>query len=164
MAKKPKASKVRELVTLILVAAVVWVGYPPGDHLAAWILGVPAVLLCWFSFLMPTRCDYQTKAGTPCLNRVRGKLRGCSIHSHLKRDAMFAALGLRNPGQRFRRMWTAPGTPVRTVPNARPADRPSDNGPANKRGAYDGAILVATLVGAGPAFVSLVTWLLALVT
>lgn len=120
---------------------------------ATWILLAFAVLMFWISFLMPTYCDYITQRGSPCTRQVRGKLRGCRTHGRLKRDALFAALRLRNPGQLIRTLWSSPGeviVPARTGSDARPASaQPS------KQGAYDGVMLAFTGVSAIAAVLAL---------
>jgi len=139
---------------LALLAFAAYMGYPPREHLLAWVFVSITVTLMWFSFLMPTHCDYLTLRGTPCNRYVRGKLRGCRDHGRWKRDAMFAALGGRNPGRRFRTTWAAPAM----EPLPTPASQRSDGGRSPRsdgRGAYDLAILVATLLSAVAAVVAL---------
>jgi len=113
-----------------------------------------AVLMVWVCFFMPTHCDYQTLRTTPCTRLVRGKLRGCRSHGRLKRDAVFAAIKLRNPGLLFRVMWSAPNTPA--APRAMPsvaAASPSSS--ASKQAANEVAMLVFTVVSAVAAVVAL---------
>ena len=59
----------------------------------------------WLMFLMPTQCDYITQRGGHCTRTVRGKLNGCASHARMKRDALFGAVGKRNPGTGFRVLW-----------------------------------------------------------
>jgi hypothetical protein len=75
-------------------------------------IGVVALVLIyvtlfgiWVLSLMPTRCDYITQRGGHCTRSVRGKLNGCASRARLKRDALFGAIGRRNPGTRFRVLW-----------------------------------------------------------
>lgn len=68
------------------------------------LLFVFVVLPLWLLFAMPTACDFEVR-GRGCVRGVRGKARGCFQHDRLKRDAIFAALGMRNPGMAFRVMW-----------------------------------------------------------
>jgi hypothetical protein len=112
------------------------------------MLLVPETLLFWISFLMPTTCDYITQRRKPCDYDVRGKLCGCRFHGRWKRDAMFAALGGRNPGQRFRVTWQAPET--RADPRLARAEPPPGQRAAQPehRGAYDLAMLAATIISA----------------
>lgn len=53
---------------------------------------------------MPTWCDYDV-GGRGCTRPVYGKVRGCFQHARLKRDAVWAALGKRNPGMVVRLTW-----------------------------------------------------------
>lgn len=72
-----------------------------------WIVGLlnATILLFWFLFLMPTKCDFEVE-GRGCRNDVYGKLRGCErYHARDKRDAIFSALGMRNPGAAIRTTW-----------------------------------------------------------
>jgi hypothetical protein len=75
-------------------------------------IGVVALVLIyvtlfgiWVLSLMPTRCDCVTQRGGHCTRSVRGKLNGCVSHARLKRDALFGAIGRRNPGTGFRVLW-----------------------------------------------------------
>jgi hypothetical protein len=70
----------------------------------------------WLVVAMPTRCGYKVRdRDRGCRIRVHGIARGCwKYQSQLKRDALFEAFGLRNPGLRFRRIWNTgrrPGHP-----------------------------------------------------
>lgn len=67
---------------------------------AAWIF----VVIIWVLVVMPTWCDYDV-GGRGCTRQVYGKVRGCHQHSRLKRDAMWAAWGKRNPGMAVRLTW-----------------------------------------------------------
>ena len=84
------------------------VGYllvEPGYGLAVYILLAVCALIFWGLFLMPTRCDFEVD-GRGCRLRVNGKVRGCrQWHARDKRDALFAALQMRNPGMAFRVLW-----------------------------------------------------------
>jgi len=67
---------------------------------AGWIF----VVIIWVLVIMPTWCDYDV-GGRSCTRQVYGKVRGCYQHSRLKRDAMWAAWGKRNPGMAVRLTW-----------------------------------------------------------
>ena len=67
------------------------------------LLGFVVVLL-WILFLMPTRCDFEVK-GRGCRLWASGTVGGCHHHAQAKRDAIFAALQMRNPGIAFRVLW-----------------------------------------------------------
>ncbi|WP_432875947.1 hypothetical protein ACQPYH_25145 [Kribbella sp. CA-245084] len=153
--KKGRPTKVGDLIVLSCVGVVTYYSYPPKQNLLAWIFGVPAVLMFWFLFLMPTKCDYMTQRLKPCDRSVRGKARGCRDHGRWKRDAIFATVGRRNPGQRFRMMWSAPATSPMPVPARPPRDKASREANAT-RGAYNLVMLIATVVSAIAAVVALV--------
>ncbi|MBV9920133.1 MAG: hypothetical protein JOY78_04645 [Pseudonocardia sp.] len=88
------------------------VGYAIGYVLFREKVGVVALVLIyavifglWVLLLMPTQCDYITQRGGHCTRTVRGKLNGCASHARMKRDALFGAIGRRNPGTGFRVLW-----------------------------------------------------------
>ncbi|HWD83893.1 MAG TPA: hypothetical protein VG497_33560 [Kribbella sp.] len=87
MAKRRKGTKVADLLILLWIGVLAWLGYPPREHLMTWIAVVPVVLLLWVAFVMPTGCGYKQ-----CGRGVRGKLRGCREH----------AFGARSAGRHFR--------------------------------------------------------------
>jgi hypothetical protein len=80
VAKRRRGTKSGDLLILLWIAALAYLGYPPHDHLLAWIIVVPAIALFWIAFLMPTKCDYITQRNKPCDRGVRGKLRACRAH------------------------------------------------------------------------------------
>ena len=95
---------------------------------AGWLF----VFAIWLLFLMPTRCHYAV--GTRgCTRQVWGKLRGCYQHAELKRDAVWTALGRRNPGQAVRLTWGI----SRAQHGRRVGDDPA--GPAAQQGVYNAA-------------------------
>ncbi|MFI0481834.1 hypothetical protein [Actinomadura sp. 9N215] len=57
---------------------------------------------CLYEFLLvPTLCRVLKRQGHPCAERVRGRLFACGpSHQHLKNDALWRLIGLRNPFQR----------------------------------------------------------------
>ena len=94
------------------------------------------------------RCrSLSVPVGMPCDRGVRGKARGCWDHGRWKRDAMFAVIGRRNPGQRFRVMWSAPGVSPIPVHTGRAREMESQAANAS-RGAYNLVMLIATVVSA----------------
>jgi hypothetical protein len=145
--KRGRPSKVGDLMVLGCLGAFAYYGYPPERNLLAWTFGVPAVLLFWLLFLMPTKCDYMTQRNKPCDRSVRGKARGCWDHGRWKRDAMFATIGRRNPGLRFRVMWSAPSASPSRVKARRVPDEESQAVNAS-RGSYNLVMLVATVLSA----------------
>ncbi|MDN5858075.1 MAG: hypothetical protein L0H84_05575 [Pseudonocardia sp.] len=92
---------------LLALAAAYWLGYlllTPRYGLGVVLLIGFVVLLLWVLFVMPTRCDFHVQ-GRGCRRKVHGKFNGCHDHAQAKRDAIFAALRMRNPGMAFRVMW-----------------------------------------------------------
>lgn len=102
-------------------------------------LGTASVVLLWISVFtvwllvaMPTRCGYKVRdLDRGCVLRVNGMARGCwKYHSQLKRDALFEALGLRNPGLRFRKVWNSEEASSEPRPAPLPTPTPSPVPPA----------------------------------
>src|SRR5882672_9787764 len=116
MARRGRATKLGDLLPMTLLGGVIYYAYRLRLSSLSWAVVAVAVIMIWVCLFMPTRCDYQTLRDTPCTRWVRGKLRGCRTHSRLKRDAVFAAIRLRNPGLLFRVMWSAPNTPAAPRP------------------------------------------------
>ncbi|TCC24422.1 hypothetical protein [Kribbella sindirgiensis] len=90
MAKRRRGTKAGDLLVLLWVVVLGVLGYPPHEHLIAWMVLVPAVGLFWVAFLMPTKCTYSTQRDKLCGRGVRGKLRGCRDHGRWRRDTMLA--------------------------------------------------------------------------
>lgn len=90
------------------VAGVGFIGYflvEPRYGIAVYILLAVCALIFWVLFLMPTRCDFEVE-GRGCRLPVNGKVRGCKRwHARDKRDALFEALQMRNPGLAVRLLW-----------------------------------------------------------
>ncbi|TCP48518.1 hypothetical protein EV191_11075 [Tamaricihabitans halophyticus] len=161
MARKTKPSKFGELIALIIIGAVVHVIYGHLLPTVSWALIALAVFMLWISFFMPTYCDYRTQRNRPCRWRVRGKLRGCGIHARDKRDALWRACRLKNPGTLFRVMWASPDDP----PPARPgAGTPNTSlqPAATQQGARDAAVFYCTLVSTVAGVISAIVGVLAL--
>jgi hypothetical protein len=114
--------------------------------LRSWLLTCIVIFLgtAWLAFQKRTYCDVENKTdGQPCSNPVRGKLRACRRHRRQKRDAIWAYLGLTNPGQRFRIMWArATGQPANITP------RPAEATPQVLDPLYHVVILIATVASA----------------
>ena len=106
---KVSRSMLRHLCWLAVIEAI---GYAVlVNHYGSGVRGIGAfvllggvVLLVWMLFVMPTLCDFEVR-GRGCRRPVSGKAVGCHNHGRVKRDAMFAALRMRNPGIAFRVMW-----------------------------------------------------------
>lgn len=116
-----------------------------------------SVFTMWLLVAMPTRCGYKVRdLDRGCLLRVNGMARGCwKYHSQLKRDALFEALSLRNPGLRFRKVWNSeeasrgpvpvpPPTPT-PVP---PGDDQTRSAAARKQARYNAQMWVFSFVSA----------------
>jgi hypothetical protein len=103
--RRGKRARLRDhLLGLVLVYLVGYFLLRPRYGIGIVLLLGFVVFLVWFLFLMPTRCDFEVK-GRGCRRRVRGKVGGCHDHARDKRDAIFAAFRMRNPGVAFRLMW-----------------------------------------------------------
>ena len=155
MTSQNRPNKIGDLVALGSAGSVLYFTYQDAFPMISWLILAGAAVLCWACLLMPTWCDYQTQRGTPCTRRVRGKLRGCRQHSRLKRDAMFAAMGMRNPGMVIRVMWSAPDDLSRTSPVAQPCPVRQTEPALTKQSASDAIMLVATVVGSLASVVAL---------
>ncbi len=101
----------RKSVYLLYLLGLAGVGYMVRHLYLSPILGTICVVAGWiFLFtiwvllIMPTWCDYDV-GGRGCTRQVYGKVRGCFQHARLKRDAVWAALGKRNPGMAVRLTW-----------------------------------------------------------
>jgi hypothetical protein len=108
-ARSGRQSRAQRLRRHLLILIVI---YGLGYALFRGALGVVTLVLIdlavfglWVLLLMPTQCDYITQRGGHCTRTVRGKLSGCASHGRLKRDALFGAIGKRNPGTGFRVLW-----------------------------------------------------------
>jgi hypothetical protein len=124
----------------LIVAVITYANY--GNALAIW-MGIGVAIIMWMAFVMPTYCDVQNKTdGEGCGNPVRGKLRACRLHKRQKHDALWAMFRLRNPAQRYRVMWARASS---RHPNVTPS--PADATPRVLNPLYDGAMLVATVIG-----------------
>jgi len=110
------------------------------------------VLLLWLGFVHPTSCDVENKNGRgSCENTAYGALRACHLPAHrrAKRDALWAYVGLRNPGRRWRIMWSRGQSVGRRspVPDSRPATL--------TRPVYDGVMLIAAVVSTAATVIAL---------
>jgi hypothetical protein len=148
LTRRKRAGLAQHLVVLALVAlAAYYVAVPRYGVAPVALLGLGAALF-WMLFLMPTRCDFEVRA-RGCRRRVNGKARGCHDHARDKRDAIFAAFRMRNPGLAFRIMWRDQSAVGRAYGDSA-ADAP--NGPlgnaANRSQAlFNTASLVVAVVG-----------------
>ncbi|MGH3622647.1 MAG: hypothetical protein ACRDQ5_12775 [Sciscionella sp.] len=153
MTRRRKRSKHAELGGMVVVGAVVYGLFHDNYPTVAWIIFGITALLLWFCFAMPTWCDFPTDRGRPCSKPANGKLGGCVWHARRKRDAMFTAIGMINPGKRFRVTWSANDQPVtRQVPM--PVDAPLPV-PVTGQTKYDTAMLLLTVVSTTASVVAL---------
>jgi hypothetical protein len=116
--------------------------------IVAVVAGWCFVFAIWLMFLMPTRCHYDV-GHHGCTRQVYGKLRGCYQHAELKRDAVWAALGRRNPGLAVRLTWGN----SRNQYGRRVGDDPGMSGAAAQQGLVNAANL---LFAAGSFFVAVI--------
>lgn len=115
-----------------------------------WIL----VLVLWLTFFKKTRCDVETNEGTGCGRDARGRLRSCGLvkHKRAKNDALWRAIGLRNPAIRYRIMWAQEHSGYgRVSPQAEEGSEPKVTRPL-----YDGTMLAATLASPAIAVVTFI--------
>jgi hypothetical protein len=94
-----------QLGTLVVLFGLGYALFREKVGVVALVFIYAAVFGLWVMFVMPTQCDYITQRGGHCTRTVRGKLNGCASHARLKRDALFGAVGKRNPGTGFRVLW-----------------------------------------------------------
>jgi len=123
-----------------------------------WVIGLldAMVLVLWFLFLMPTKCDFEVE-GRGCRLDVYGKVQGCGFHGRDKRDAMCAALGLRNPGTAFRLTWLDGGDGGRAVGASRGRRRPSpaDDAAHRSQARFNNLSLFVAAVGSAASVLAL---------
>jgi hypothetical protein len=117
-------------------------------------------LMIWVLFIMDTWCDYYLEdEGRGCIRKVYGKFRGCFAHDRLKHDAMWAAIGRRNPGMAFRLTWGIRPQPGRRLGGDPEPATDRDGEPISernvRRGAYDVSMLVFTFLGTAGTVIAL---------
>ncbi|WP_067459436.1 hypothetical protein [Actinomadura macra] len=86
-------------------SALVWWAVFAAFGVAAWMLNSWRIALlglvawCLYQFLLvPTFCRVMTRQGYSCTERARGRLFACKpSHQHVKVDAIWRLVGLRNP-------------------------------------------------------------------
>ena len=151
-----------EFVYLVIAGMVGWALLHEKLGTASVVLLWISVFTIWLLVAMPTRCGYKVRdLDRGCVLRVHGMARGCwKYHSQLKRDALFEALGLRNPGLRFRRVWNSeeaspgpqPGGPLPPPPPTPgpvpPDDDQARSAAARKQARYNAQIWVFAFVSA----------------
>lgn len=152
-----------DLATLAVAGVVSYVLLVPTLGVAFVVLLEVSALMLWVMFGIPTWCDYDVD-GRGCTRPVYGKLNGCWQHARLKRDAMWAAIGRRNPGMAFRLTWMTdharPSRRVGGAPSQKQDKRVDRNGDpisdkAAKQGAYNVSMWVFTAISAVAAVAAL---------
>lgn len=135
MSRRRRTGRARlrdHLVGLGVVGLIGYAGLEPTYGAGVVIFLGVVVLILWFVFLMPTRCDFEVK-GRGCRRRASGKVGGCHDHARDKRDAIFAAMRMRNPGMAFRVMWQDGSIGGRALGGAGSLGRPdAADSPANR--------------------------------
>lgn len=143
--RKPTETSLGGLAGVIAVG-LIW----EGSRVTLILLAVLFPLV-WMGFFKSTLCDVETKTrGEACGNPARGHLRACHLHKRDKRDALWALLGMTNPGARYRVIWARRGSG-----HGRTSPAPEEVSPRVARPWYDGTMLVATIVGSAATAASL---------
>lgn|GEM_PF-4401906 len=98
----------RAILVIVAIAGVVLAGRENRFATAFLLL---FIVLCWYAFFKKSVCDVEGRNGRGCGKSARGRLLACDLplHKRIKRDALFAAFGVQNPGKRFRIKWADPG-------------------------------------------------------
>lgn len=98
-------------VLVVVAAGPAFIAELAREH--PWLLfwsafGLVLLAWCWILFWRRSRCDVETKQGTPCDNNARGYLRACHLRRHqdIKWRALAARIGFRAWANRARRVWT----------------------------------------------------------
>lgn len=150
-----RRKKLDDAPYLFFVGLIGYVSLQPKYGTVVFVLFCVTVLMLWVMFVMATWCDYDL-GDRGCSRRVYGKLRGCGQHSRLKRDAMFATFGRRNPGMLLRLTWTntdhheSRRRPATAGAPAQTGERSEANA---KQGSYNAAMLMLTAISAAAAIV-----------
>ncbi|MGH3564934.1 MAG: hypothetical protein ACRDRH_02635 [Pseudonocardia sp.] len=136
------------LVALAVVGLVGYFALEPRYGLGVVLLLGFVVLLLWVLFLMPTRCDFEVN-GRGCRRKVNGKARGCHDHAQAKRDAIFAALRMRNPGMAFRLMWLDGSQAGRALDGSAPGGRSlsADSAANRSQAVFNTVSIIVAAVG-----------------
>ena len=163
MAAKRKASnfskKISDLTLLGIIFLALYASVRPkyGSLFFGFLSFV--IFMTWVLFFIPTKCDFALwSRPRPCDSNVRGKLRGCTWRNHdrPKRDAVWAAFNMRNPGQIFRVLWVPERVnwrPAGSRGGGRATAGPSP-GPSRQT-ASEVIMLAATVIGALAAVLAL---------
>ncbi|MQA79475.1 MAG: hypothetical protein GEV10_13525 [Streptosporangiales bacterium] len=102
MARKKTRAGFAVLVVSTLVAVMLWVNGETFWFGVFFLVYVPTLVALWFAFFTKTNCGVITATrGRPCKNPVRGRLRGCRIHSREKWAVQLARIGITSPASRL---------------------------------------------------------------
>jgi hypothetical protein len=139
--RRSRAQRLRgDLVVLATSCLVSYALFREQIGTVALVLIYCVIFGLWVLLLMPTHCDYITQRGDHCTRTVRGKLNGCASHGRLKRDALFGAVGRRNPGTGFRVLWGDGRSQLGwRISSAAPPPSPSPGRPDPPGGGASGA-------------------------
>lgn len=150
VARRGRTHKRDHLVVLVPIGILGYVLVTPTYGLFVYVLLMLSVLLFWGLFAMPTLCGYAL-GYRGCLIEIYGKANGCRHHGALKRDAIFAAFRLRNPGQLLRVKWQDGPVPKWRTVGVAASPPPPQPGPSERSNArkakYDLVMLLVATVG-----------------
>ncbi len=149
MARRGRRTKAGDMVVMVVVGVLLYVGVGGRASSLAWGLIAISAFLVWMTLFMPTYCDVETTRGRGCRRRAYGKLRACRTHEREKRDAVFALFSFRNPGLLFRVMWSSGAAGSPRLGNG------AQTGATSQRAAYEVTMLFAAVVSAGAAVLAL---------
>jgi len=152
MARRRRRSKAGGLslgASVILVGSLFLVARRAWPALAVfWLF----IVVLWVAFFKPTQCDVETATGEGCGNPAHGRLRACHLvkHKRAKNDALWAMMKLKNPAVRYRIKW------VQSRSNyGRESPQLEEESARIIHPLYDGTMLVATVIGAIVAVITL---------
>lgn len=142
---------------LLGIGLIVYVAFNP--HYGLWVVTLLNLLLLlfWYLFLMPTKCDFEVD-GRGCRLDVYGKVRGCErYHSRDKLDAIYAVLGMRNPGAAFRVTWLdgADGGRPLGAGSGRNRIRSTDQDARRSQALFNTISLIVAIVGSAAGVLAL---------
>lgn len=149
--RRRKPTKLDHLLYLAIAGAFGYVFLVPRYGLLPCVLLGCCILIFWVLFLMPTRCDFETKSQGSCHLPANGKARGCKRwHARDKRDALYNALRMRNPGMAVRVTWVDGARGGHRLGTPAPAPTPAEqrnHGQALFNLASIGVALVGSVAG-----------------
>jgi hypothetical protein len=149
--KRKSRSKVRHLICISVIEIIGYAAltarYGTGVYgIGLFVLLSVVGITLWLLFLIPTKCDFEVR-GRGCRRNVYGKAIGCQDHGQAKRDAMFAALKMRNPGMAFRVTWLDGAHGGRPLGHSTPADVDTSRVPNRGQALFNLASIFVATVG-----------------